>query len=50
MNPTECPAREKKNEVRKAKKRGGENAKSKSEEIFLSAYAQTLQANIWHLD
>ena len=32
MKPTECPAREKKNEARKAKKRGGEKAKSKSQD------------------
>ena len=46
----------------KQKKRGGEKAKSKSQdccvtfkpknyvEILLSAHAQTLQANIMHLD
>ena len=29
MKPTKCPAREKKNEARKVKKRGGEKAKGK---------------------
>ena len=32
-------------QARKAKKRGGENAKSKSQKMFLSARAQTLEAN-----
>ena len=36
------PIKEKKNEARKAKKKGGE--------IFLSAHARTSQANILHLD
>ena len=51
-----------KNEARKAKKKGGEKAKSKSQdccvtfkpknvlEILLSVHAQTSQANILHLD
>ena len=30
MKPTKCPAKEKQNEVRKAKKEGGEKAKTKS--------------------
>ena len=34
----------------KRKKRGGENVKSKSQEILLSAHAQTLQTNIRHVD
>ena len=61
MKPTKCPAREKKNEARKAKKEGGEKAKSKSQdccvtfkpknfEILLSAHARTSQADILHLD
>ena len=62
MKPTKCPAREKKNEARKAKKEGGEKAKSKSQdccvtfkpknylEILLSVHARTLQANILHLN
>ena len=62
MKPTKCPAREKKSEARKAKKRGGEKANSKSHffsvtfkpknyhEILLSVYARTLQANILHQD
>ena len=33
-------------QARKAKKRGGENAKSKSQKMFLSAHARTLEANI----
>ena len=53
MKPSKCPAREKKNEARKAKKEGGEKAKSKSQdccvtfkpknyvEILLSAHART---------
>ena len=56
MKPTECPAKAK-NEQRKAKKEGGEKAKSKSQdfcvtfkpknylEILLSAHAPTSQAN-----
>ena len=62
MTPTKCPAREKKMRQEKQKKRGGEKAKSKSQdccvtfkpknylEILLSAHAQTSQANILHLD
>ena len=62
MKPTKCPAREKKNEARKAKKKGGEKAKSKSQdrcvtfkpknylEILLSVHARTSQADILHLD
>ena len=34
----------------KQKKRGGEQEKSKSLEILLSAHARTSQANILHLD
>ena len=56
MKPTECPAKAK-NEQRKAKKEGGEKAKSKSQdfcvtfkpknlEILLSAHAPTSQANM----
>ena len=56
------PSKKKKNEARKAKKRGGEKAKSKSQdccvtfkpknylEILLSVHARTSQANSWHLD
>ena len=53
------PSKGKKNEARKAKKRGGEKAKTKSQdccdtfkpnlEILLSAHARTLQANSLHL-
>ena len=62
MKPIKCPAREKKMRQEKWKKRGGEKAKSKSQdccvtfkpknflEILLSAHAQTSQANILHLD
>ena len=65
MKPTKCPARENKNEVRKEKKKGGEKAKSKSQDccvtfkpknysnnskFLLSAHARTLQADILHLD
>ena len=61
MKPTKCPAREKKNEQEKRKKRGGEKGKSKSQdccvtlnpetvEILLSAHARTSQADILHLD
>ena len=56
MKSTKCPAKEKKNETRKAKQeRGGEKAKHKSQdcwvtfklqnEILLSAHARTSQAN-----
>ena len=50
--PTKCPAREKKMRQEKWKKRGGEKAKSKSQdlEILLSAHAWTSQADILHLD
>ena len=56
------PSKRKKNQARKAKKKGGEKAKSKSQdccvtfkpknylEILLSAHARTLQADILHLD
>ena len=59
MKPTKCPAREKQNEARQAKKEG---SKSKSQdccvnfkpknyvEILLSAHAWTSQADILHLD
>ena len=61
MKPTKCPAREKKMRQEKRKKRGGERAKSKSQdccvtfkpknlEILLSARARTSQADILHLD
>ena len=62
MKPTRCPARGKKLRQEKQKKRGGEKAKSKSQdccvtfkpknflEILLSVHAQTSQANILHLD
>ena len=46
MKPTKCPAREKKNEARKAKKEG-----RRESEILLSAHARTSQAKIYlHLD
>ena len=44
MKPTKCPAREKKNEARKAKKEGRRNLK-----ILLSARARTSQADVLHL-
>ena len=56
------PSKRKKNEARKAKKEGGEKAKSKSQdccvtfkpknylEILLSAHARTTQGDILHLD
>ena len=62
MKPTRGPARGEKMRQEKQKKRGGEKAKSKSEdccvtfkpknylEILFSAHAQTLQDNILHLD
>ena len=62
MKLTRCPARGKKLRQEKQKKRGGEKAKSKSQdccvtfkpknflEILLSVHAQTSQANILHLD
>ena len=62
MTPTKCPAREKKMRQEKQKKKGGEKAKSKSQdccvtfkpknylEILLSAHARTSQADILHLD
>ena len=62
MKPTKCPTREKKMRREKRKKRGGEKAKSKSQdccvtfkpkaksEILLSAHALTSQADILHLD
>ena len=58
MKPTKCPARENKKRQEKRKKRGGEKAKSKSQdccvtfkfEILLSAHARTSQADILHLD
>ena len=57
MKPAKCPAREKKMRQEKRKKKGGEKAKSKSQdccvtfkpknylEILLSVHARTLQAN-----
>ena len=58
MKPTKCPAREKKMRQEKRKKKGGEKAKSKSQdccvtfkpEILLSVHARTSQADILHLD
>ena len=63
MKPTKCPAREKKNEAKKVKKKEGwEKAKSISQdccdtfkpktylEILLSAHARTTQGDILHLD
>ena len=61
MKPTKFPARENKNEARKAKKRGGDKAKSKSQDccvtfkpknpkLLLSAHNRTSQAKIVHLD
>ena len=62
IKPTKCPAREQKMTQEKRKKRGGEKAKSNSQdccvtfkpknylEILLSAHARTSQANILHLD
>ena len=64
MKPTKCPAREKKMRQEKRKKKGGEKAKSKSQdcwlsllnpklnylEILLSAHARTSQADVLHLD
>ena len=61
MKPTKCPAREKKMRQEKQKKRGGEKAKSKSQDccvtfkpknpkFLLSAHNRTSQATIVHLD
>ena len=58
MKPIKCPAREKKITQEKRKKKGGEKAKSKSQdscvtfkpEILLSAHARTSQADILPLD
>ena len=57
MKPTKCPAREKEMRQEKRKKKGGEKAKSKSQDccvtkifILFSAHAQTSQADILHLD
>ena len=59
MKPIKCPAREKKMRQEKRKKRGGEKAKSKSQDccvtfkpkkILLSTHARTSQADILHLD
>ena len=61
MKPTKCPAREKKMRQEKRKKRGGEKAKSKSQDccvtfkpknpkFLLSAHNRTSQAKIVHLD
>ena len=36
MKPTKCPAREKKNEQEKRKKRGGEKGKSKSQDCCVT--------------
>ena len=58
MKPTKCPTRGKKMRQEKRKKRGGEKAKSKSQdccvtfkpknypEILFSVHVRTLQANI----
>ena len=62
MKPTKWPAREKKMRQEKRKKKGGEKAKSKSQDccvtfklknyisILLSVHARTSQANSLHLD
>ena len=54
MKPTKCPARDKKMRQEKRKNRGGEKAKSKSQdccvEILLSAHARTSQADFLYLD
>ena len=54
MKPTKCPAREKKNEARKAKSKSQDccvTFKPKNYlEILLSAHARTSQADILHLD
>ena len=59
MKPTKCPAREKQHEARKAQKRGGEKAKSKSQDccftfklknylkILLSAHAIRRPWIVW---
>ena len=44
------PSKRKKIRQEKRKKKGGEKAKSKSQEILLSAHARTSQADILHLD
>ena len=61
MKPTKCPAREKKMRQEKRKKKGGEKARSKSQDccvpfkpknylqILLSAHARTSEADILHL-
>ena len=61
MKPSKCPTKEKMRQG-KRKKKGGEKAKSKSQdccvtfkpknylEILPSVYARTSQANILHLD
>ena len=54
MKPTKCPAREKKMRQAKRKKKGGEKAKSKSQDccvtfkpkILLFAHARTSKADI----
>ena len=62
MKHSKCPAKDKKTEARKTKKRGGEKAKSKRQDccvtfkpknylkILLSAHAWTSQADILRLD
>ena len=58
MKHTKCPAREKKMRQEKQKKKGGEKAKSKSQDCcvtfkpknLFSAHARTSQAAILHLD
>ena len=37
MKPTKCPAKEKKREARKAKKRGGEKVESKSQDCCVNS-------------
>ena len=62
MKPTQCPAKERKVRQEKQKKRGGEKAKSRSQDccvtfkpknylkILLSVHAQTSQTSTLHLD
>ena len=60
MKPTKCPAREKKMRQEKQKKKGGEKAKSKSQDccvtfktksyLVILLSARTSQAHILHLD
>ena len=64
MKPTKCPAiKERGKKSKKKRGQGGEKVKSnlkskhrchtavpKTLKLLVSAHAQTLQANIWHLD